>query len=238
MAFMERHSRANVQGQDLSMDLGLRAYMLKIYNYMGLGLMVTALVSYGVSHSETMMNLLFGNIFLTLICIFAPLGLAFYLQARLNAITADRAQLFFWVFSGLMGLSLSTIFLAYEETSIARVFLIAAGMFGGMSLYGYTTKKDLTGWGSFLIMGLIGMIIASLINLFLASTMVSFVLSCIGVVVFTGLTAYDTQRIKQMYCAQDSHEIRTKKSVIGALMLYLDFLNLFLSLLRIFGDRR
>ncbi len=212
--------------------------MLKIYNYIGLGLVLTGLVAYTVAHSEVMWNLLFGNLIISLMCIFAPLGLAIYLQVRLKSISASRAQFFFWLFSGLMGLSLSTIFMAYQEASIARVFLITAGMFGGMSLYGYTTKKDLTGWGSFLMMGLIGVILASVINLFIASSMLNFALSLIGVVVFTGLTAYDTQRIKEFYMASDSDEVRIKKSVMGALMLYLDFMNLFLSLLRIFGDRR
>jgi len=143
----------------------------------------------------------------------------------------------FWIFAGLMGLSLSYIFVAYTGASIARVFFITAGTFAAMSLYGYTTSRDLTGFGSFLIMGLIGLIIASVVNIFLASSALDFAISVIGVLIFTGLTAYDTQRIKSSYSEADDHQIGTKKAVMGALSLYLDFINLFLMLLRLFGNR-
>ena len=151
---------------------------------------------------------------------------------------ASTAQTLFWVYAGLMGLSLSFIFIVYTGTSIARVFFITAGTFAGMSLYGYTTKRDLSGWGSFLFMGLIGVIIASVVNMFLQSTVMHFVISVIGVLVFVGLTAYDTQAIKNIYSESDSDEVYSKKAVMGALRLYLDFINLFIMLLRLFGSRR
>tara|TARA_B100000282_G_scaffold130008_1_gene93154 strand:- start:43 stop:525 length:483 start_codon:yes stop_codon:yes gene_type:complete len=152
--------------------------------------------------------------------------------------SASKAQTVFWIFAGLMGASLSSIFLAYTGTSITRVFFITAGTFGAMSIYGYTTKRDLTKLGSFLFMGLIGIIIASLVNIFLKSSMMYFIISIIGVLVFVGLTAYDTQKIKNMYLASDSGELIGKKAVMGALTLYLDFINLFIMLLRLFGQRR
>ena len=168
----------------------------------------------------------------------APLGFVFYLSARLHRISFSKAQALFWLFSGVMGLSMASIFLIYTPVSIARVFFITAGTFAGMSLYGYTTKKDLSGWGSFLFMGLIGIIIASIVNIFLKSPMLFYVVSWIGVLVFVGLTAYDTQRIKEMYYATDTVEISGKKAIMGALKLYLDFINLFIMLLHLFGQRR
>ena len=169
----------------------------------------------------------------------APLGFVFYLSARLHKISFSKAQTMFWLFAGVMGLSMAYIFIAFTPASIARVFFITAGTFAGMSLYGYTTKKDLTGWGSFLFMGLIGIIIAMIVNIFLQSSYAWFyVISCVGVLVFVGLTAYDTQRIKEMYYASDHPEISGKKAIMGALKLYLDFINLFIMLLHLFGQRR
>ena len=168
----------------------------------------------------------------------APLGFVFYLSARVHKMSLSSAQITFWIFSAIMGLSLASIFIVYTQASIARVFFISSGTFAAMSLYGYTTKKDLTKLGGFLFMGLIGIIIASLVNLFFQSSAVHFAISVIGVLVFVGLTAYDTQRIKEMYYAGDSESARGKKALMGALRLYLDFINLFIMLLRLFGQRR
>ena len=167
----------------------------------------------------------------------APLGIVFYLSARVNKMSFSSAQTWFWVFAGVMGLSLASIFILYTQTSIAKVFFITAASFGALSLYGYTTKKDISGWGSFLFIGLIGIIIASIVNIFLHSSGLSFAVSIIGVLVFAGLTAYDTQRIKEMYVSSDGSEVAGKKAVMGALALYLDFINLFLMLLRLLGNR-
>jgi FtsH-binding integral membrane protein len=168
----------------------------------------------------------------------APLGVVFYMSFGIAKMTAAKAQTTFWVFAALMGASLSSIFLMYTGASITRVFFITAGTFGAMSIYGYTTKKDLTKLGSFLMMGLFGIIIASVVNIFMKSTMMYFVISILGVLIFVGLTAYDTQKIKNMYMASDSGELMGKKAVMGALTLYLDFINLFIMLLRLFGQRR
>jgi len=168
----------------------------------------------------------------------APLGLVMWLSFGINRMQASTAQAIFWLYSGLMGLSLATVFLVYTGTSIARVFFITAGTFAAMSLYGYTTQRDLSKFGSFLFMGLIGIIIASLVNLFIASSALQFAISVIGVIVFTGLTAWDTQQIKEMYFASDGYEVAGKKAVMGALRLYLDFINLFMMLLQLLGARR
>jgi FtsH-binding integral membrane protein len=168
----------------------------------------------------------------------APLGVVFYMSFGIKNMTASKAQGTFWVFAALMGASLSSIFLIYTGASITRVFFITSGTFGAMSIYGYTTKRDLTKLGSFLMMGLFGIIIASIVNMFMKSTMMYYVISILGVLIFVGLTAYDTQKIKNMYLASDSGEIMGKKAVMGALTLYLDFINLFIMLLRLFGQRR
>ena len=169
----------------------------------------------------------------------APLGIVFYMSFGINKMSAAKAQTVFWVFAGLMGLSLSWIFIGlYWAYSVTRVFFITSATFGAMSIYGYTTKRDLTKLGSFLMMGLIGIIIASVVNIFMKSTMMYFVISILGVLIFVGLTAYDTQKIKNMYSASDTGELMGKKAVMGALTLYLDFINLFIMLLRLFGQRR
>mgnify|MGYP003324294013 FL=1 len=168
----------------------------------------------------------------------APLGVVIYMSFGIAKMSSSKAQTTFWVFAALMGASLSSIFLVYTGASITRVFFITAGTFAAMSIYGYTTKRDLTRLGSFLMMGLIGIIIASVVNIFMKSTMMYFVISIIGVLIFVGLTAYDTQKIKNMYLVSDSGEVMGKKAVMGALTLYLDFINLFIMLLRLFGQRR
>jgi FtsH-binding integral membrane protein len=218
-------------------DAGLRAYMLRVYNYMASGLALTGLVAAGVASSPTAIHTIFGTGLFWVVA-FAPIGLVFFLSARVHAMKASTAQALFWVYAGLMGLSMAAIFLQFTGASVARVFFITAGTFAGMSLYGYTTRKDLSGFGSFLFMGLVGLIIASLVNLFLASSLLQFIISAAGVLVFTGLTAYDTQKIKEMYLDADGGEVATKKAVMGALQLYLDFINLFIMLMNLLGDRR
>ncbi len=228
-------SGARAQAADI--DAGLRQYMLRVYNYMASGLALTGAVAYGISTSQAAMQLIFGTGLFWVVAL-APLGLVFFLSARINKMQASTAQTLFWAYAGLMGLSLASIFIAYTGTSIARVFFITSSVFAGMSLYGYTTKRDLSAWGSFLFMGLIGIVIASLVNIFLQSSAMQFVISVVGVLVFVGLTAYDTQAIKSIYLESDSADTHTKKAVMGALRLYLDFINLFIMLLTLFGDRR
>jgi hypothetical protein len=222
-------------------DQGLRAYMIRVYNYMASGLAVTGVVAYTTATlattNEAFAQLVYGSP-LKWVIIFAPLAMVFYLSARINSMSVSAAQISFWVFSALMGLSISSIFLVYTQASIAQVFFITAASFGALSLWGYTTSKDLSGWGSFLFMGLIGIIIASLVNLFLQSTGLQFAVSIIGVLVFAGLTAYDTQRIKEMYSVNDDGSVTGRKAVMGALSLYLDFINMFMMLLQLFGNRR
>ena len=232
------------------MDEGLRAYMLKVYNYMATGIFLTgiiALISFKISVVTDANGAIvsftdFGNALffsgLKWIVMLAPLGIVFYMSFGIKKMSAAKAQTVFWVFAALMGLSLSWILLVYTGVSVARVFFITSATFGAMSIYGYTTKRDLTKLGSFLMMGLIGIIIASLINIFMKSSMMYFVISILGVLIFVGLTAYDTQKIKNMYVASDSGELIGKKAVMGALTLYLDFINLFIMLLRLFGQRR
>ena len=229
-------------------DEGLRAYMLRVYNYMASGVAITGVVAYLIytmSVEQTGAGLqltafgsfMFASAFKWVV-IFAPLAMVFYLSARINSMSLNGAQTAFWVFAALMGASISSIFLIYAGESIARVFFITAASFGALSLWGYTTKKDLSGWGSFLFMGLIGVIIAMLVNLFIASSALQFAISVIGVLVFAGLTAYDTQQIKEMYYVGDDGTVAGRKAVMGALRLYLDFINLFMLLLLLFGGRR
>ena len=189
------------------------------------------------ANTPVLMNAIYGTPLMWVVML-APLGMVIFLSAKIQTMSAAAAQATFWIFSVLMGMSLASIFVIYTGTSIARVFFITAGVFGAMSLYGYTTKRDLTGWGSFLFMGLIGIILASIVNWFLQSSALEFAISVIGVLVFVGLTAYDTQKIKNEYVATDSGELMAKKSIMGALRLYLDFINLFIMLLQLFGQRR
>ncbi|MDQ0317233.1 Bax inhibitor-1/YccA family protein [Amorphus orientalis] len=244
-------------------DQGLRAYMTKVYNLMAIGLAVTGLVAIGAFYmavtgdagsaaqmsgggaaqiGQGMYLTSFGLALyaspLKWVVMLAPLGMVFFLSFRVQNMSVSGAQTAFWVFAALMGLSLSSIFLVFTGQSIARVFFITAASFGALSLYGYTTKKDLSGWGSFLFMGLIGIIIASLVNLFIGSSALQFAISVIGVLVFAGLTAYDTQQIKEMYYVGDDSSVAGKKAIMGALRLYLDFINLFMMLLQLFGNRQ
>lgn len=224
------------QAYDASIDTGLRNYMLGVYNYMTAGVAITGLMAYVVSTQPAVMQAIFGT-GLSWIVMLAPLAFVLVLNFGINRLSASATQLLFWAFAAVMGLSLASIFVVYTGTSIARVFFITSAAFAGLSLYGYTTKRDLTGFGSFLVMGLIGIIIASIVNIFLESSALQFTISVIGVLVFAGLTAYDTQRIKSMYYEGDNTETMTKKSVMGALSLYLDFINMFLMLLHLFGNR-
>ena len=218
-------------------DEGLRSYMLRVYNYMGSGLALTGIVAYVVAHTSLYQALFSSGI--GFIVMFAPLGIIFFMGSKIKTMKPSTAQTLFWVFSILMGASLSYVFLTYTATSIVRVFFITAATFGAMSLYGYTTKKDLTSWGSFLFMGLIGIIIASVVNIFMQSSMMHTIITYAGVLIFVGLTAYDTQKIKEMnILGNEGTDEDTKEAIRGALTLYLDFINLFLMLLRLMGDRR
>lgn len=229
-------------------DEGLRAYMVQVYNYMAGGLALTGIVAY-LTFTSAVANVgggrtltAFGQAIysspLKWVIMLAPLGFVLFLSVRVGRMSLGAAQLSFWLFAAVMGLSLSSIFLVFTGESITRVFFVTAAAFGGLSLYGYTTKKDLSGWGSFLIMGVIGIVIAALVNIFLQSSALQFAISVIGVLVFAGLTAYDTQRIKDTYyeIAGDA-TMAAKTAIMGALSLYLDFINMFVSLLQLFGNR-
>jgi uncharacterized protein len=231
----------------VAVDQGLRAYMLRVYNYMALGLAITGAAALGtfvmaVDRSGGVAKLTaFGNLIYTSplkwVVIFAPLALVFLLSFRIDKMSVAAAQATFWIYAALVGLSLSVIFLVYTGQSITQVFFVTAASFGALSLYGYTTQRNLSAMGAFLFMGLIGVIIATLVNLFLQSTMMQLIISIVGVVVFAGLTAYDTQRIKEMYLEADDEVAAGRKAVMGALALYLDFINLFMMLLQLFGRR-
>ncbi len=245
MAEFDRPTMAARAGTAAVIDEGLRSYMLKVYNYMTIGLVVTGVVAYGAFASafDSAGNLTgFGEAIylspLQWVVMLAPLAFVLVLSFGIAKLSTPVAQLLFWAFAAVMGLSLSSIFAVYTGGSIARVFFITAGTFGAMSLYGYTTKRDLTQIGSFLIMGLIGIIIASVVNIFLASSALSFGISIVGVLVFVGLTAWDTQKIKNSYNEGFGADVLAKGAIMGALSLYLDFINLFLMLLRLFGNQR
>lgn len=214
-------------------------FFSKVYGWMTAGLLLTALVSMLTLSSEAMLNLIFGNKMVFYGLIIAELGLVVALSAAINKISATVATLMFLGYSALNGVTFAAIFLVYTQSSIASTFFVASGTFASMSIYGYFTKRDLTGWGSFLFMGLIGIIIASVVNIFLQSEMIYWITSYIGVFVFVGLTAYDTQKIKQIGQAGFTDgEHQQKSAILGALRLYLDFINLFLMLLRVMGTRR
>ena len=245
-----RYAQGTTVGRAEVIDQGLRAYMIRVYNYMASGVAITGVVAYAIYAMSVVTGadgtitgltpfgqFMFASAFKWVV-IFAPLALVFFLSARINSMSLSAAQISFWAFAALMGASISSIFLVYAGESIARVFFITAASFGALSLWGYTTSRDLSGWGSFLFMGLIGIIIASLVNLFIGSTALQFAVSVIGVLVFAGLTAYDTQQIKEMYSVNDDGSVSGRKAVMGALRLYLDFINLFMMLLQLFGDRR
>ena len=232
----------------VGIDEGLRSYMLRVYNYMAIGLGITGVVAFltyqlatGQTDTGAVGLTAFGLAIYTSplkwVVLFAPLAMVFFISAKVPSMSVSGAQLAFWVFAALMGLSLSSIGLVYAQSSIARVFFVTAASFGALSLFGYTTKKDISGWGSFLFMGLIGIILASVVNIFLASSALQFAVSVIGVLVFAGLTAYDTQQIKEMYFEGDGEAVAGRKAIMGALRLYLDFINLFMMLLHLFGNR-
>ncbi|MGV6871659.1 Bax inhibitor-1/YccA family protein [Pseudochelatococcus sp. B33] len=248
------HGAARAGSAEL--DQGLRAFMLGVYNNMVLGLAITGLASLGVflaavtSDPAAAVANVGGGLFLTQfgyalfatplkwVAILAPLAMVFFISFRIERMQAGTARALFLVYAALMGVSISSIFLVYTQASIVQVFFITAAAFGALSLYGYTTKRNLSGMGSFLVMGLFGLIIAMVVNLFLQSSGLQFVLSILGVLIFAGLTAWDTQRIKEMYYELDGGEVAMKKSVLGALSLYLNFINMFLFLLQLFGQQR
>ncbi len=234
---VELKQKTYSQSHSTTIDQGLRDYMMKVYNYMTSGLAISGLVAWGFSQSPTLMGAIYGTA-LQWVVMLAPLGFIFFLGARLQKMSLSAAQMTFWAFAAVMGISLSYIFIVFTGVSIVRVFLITSCTFAAMSIYGYTTKRDLTKFGSFLMMGLIGIIIASIVNLFLQSSAMQFVISCVGVLVFVGLTAYDTQRIKSTYYQVAGTAFAGKAAIMGALTLYLDFINLFIMLMQLFGQRR
>ena len=217
-------------------DEGLRQHMLRVYNYMGLGLVVTGLVAFLVSSTPALYVPIFSSP-LKWVVMLAPLAFVMLFSFKMQTMSAASAQAMFWAFCAVMGLSLASVFLVFTGTSIARTFFIAATMFGATSLYGYTTRRDLTQFSSFLIMGLIGVVIAALVNIFLASSALQFAISVIGIVVFLGLTAWDTQTIKEQYAENFDSESRQKMAVWGAFSLYLNFVNIFQLLLNFTGER-
>ncbi|WP_332713550.1 Bax inhibitor-1/YccA family protein [Pelagibacterium mangrovi] len=255
MAQYDRQTVAGRVGTAAAIDEGLRSHMLRVYNYMGIGLVVTGLVAFFANQMAvtadasaaaaqladgtylTQWGVLLYTSPLMWVVALSPLAFVLVLSFGINKLSFGAAQATFWGFAAMMGLSLSSIFMVYTDASIAKVFFITAATFGAMSLYGYTTKRDLTGMGSFLMMGLIGLIIAMVVNIFLASSALDFVISAVGVLIFVGLTAYDTQKIKEAYAENIGHEGLGKLALMGALTLYLDFINLFMMLLRLFGNR-
>ena len=236
---------AQTADQAAIVDQGLRTFMLRVYNLMASGVLLSGIVAYAVANSSlqsmfyaTAAN---GGLSLTLLgwaAILSPIAFVLVLSAGINRLSYGSAQAVFWAFAAVMGVSVAQIFLVFTGASVARVFFITAATFGAMSLYGYTTKADLSRFGSFLMMGLLGVVIASVVNIFLASSALQFALSIIGVLVFVGLTAYDTQRIKESYVEGHDHETAGKLALMGALTLYLDFINLFMLLMQLFGQKR
>ncbi|HEY1475325.1 MAG TPA: Bax inhibitor-1/YccA family protein [Pseudolabrys sp.] len=237
-------------GQAAAIDAGLRAYMIRVYNYMAAGVALTGVVAW-LTYSQAVVTNVAGKIVgltpfgqaiysgpLTIVLFLGTLGIVFFMSFRINKLQASTALALFMLYAGLLGLMLSSVFLAYTGASITRTFFISAASFGALSLYGYSTQRDLSPIGSFLVMGLFGLILAMLVNMFLKSTGLDFAISAIGVLIFAGLTAWDTQKIKEMYDANDDGTVSGRKTVMGALTLYLDFINLFLFLLRFLGDRR
>jgi FtsH-binding integral membrane protein len=243
-------ARGGFADRTAAVDAGLRAYMLRVYNYMGAAVALTGVVAWLCFQNAVVTNEAgaitgmtpFGQFILggytPIILMLATLGLVFFISFRINTLQYTTALGLFMLYAALLGAALTSIFVAYTGASVARVFFISAASFGALSLYGYTTQRDLSAMGSFLIMGLFGIIIASLVNIFLKSSGLDWVISVLGVGIFAGLTAYDTQRIKEMYDSMDDDGTIGRKAVMGALSLYLDFINLFLMLLRLVGDRR
>ena len=234
--FMNQGQNAATQA---GFDSGLRSFMLRVYNYMAVALGVSGAIAYFASTSDALMSTIYGNTILRWAVMLAPLGFVLFLSFRINKMSFKAAQTTFWIYSAMMGLSLSYIFLVYTGASVAKTFFIAASMFGAMSLYGYTTKRDLTAMGSFLIMGVIGLVIAMVVNMFLQSNLMGMIISGLAVIIFTALVAYDTQKLKTIYYqVAGNSEQAGKAAIMGALNLYLDFINLFIPLLRFVGERR
>ena len=250
-----RAQSTNTAQTGVEVDEGLRAYMLRVYNLMGLGLAITGIAALGLATlattndpsaaaaqmgNGTMLTSLGVALYsspLKWVIMLAPLAMVFFLSFKIQSMSVPTAQTTFWAFAALMGASISSIFLVYTSASIVQTFFITAASFGALSLYGYTTKRDLSGMGSFLFMGLIGLILASVVNIFLASSALQFAVSFIGVLIFAGLTAYDTQRIKTMYYEGDASDTMGRKAIMGALSLYLNFINMFMFLLQFLGNR-
>ena len=232
-----QRTQSPFQSRALTYDAGLRAFFQKVYNIMAGGLVVTGAVAYGVAQSPQLLHAIFGNQITAMIVMFAPLAFIFlgFTPGRMQRMSSSALTLMFFAFSGVLGLSLTSIFLAYSHESIARAFFIAAAMFGGMSVFGYTTKKDLTGMGSLMIMGMWGVFIAMIVNMFVHSSAIQFATSVIGVLVYTGLVGWQTQSLKQTYAEGAGREANAKLAVVGALGLYLDFINIFMFLLRLTG---
>jgi len=235
---MEDYSKPTYASKD-AIAAEQQRFMVRVYNWMGAGLAVTGVTSFFVSHNEALVRMIFSNRALPLILMFILMGISFYLNSRIQKMSVSQATGIFIAYAGLWGVALSFIFIAYTASSIASTFLITAGTFGAMSLYGYTTKKDITSWGSFLYMGVVGLFIASLTNYFLMNETIYWITSYIGVFIFVGLTAYDTQKVKEMnVLGNEGTDEDTKEAIIGALTLFIDFIMLFVYLLRIMGDRR
>jgi len=232
----DRQTMSQADARVSQYDVGLRKYMLGVYNYMAAALALTGIVAMLASTSAPLMNLIHGTP-LKWVVMLAPIGVVLFISVRINKMSAKAAQMTFWAYASLMGLSLSYILLAYTGVSVARTFFITAISFGALSLYGYTTKRDLSAFGSFLFMGVVGLMLASLVNLFLQSSMMHMIISAVGVLLFAGLTAYDTQKIKDIYDHMDNSEIAGKKAIMGALTLYLDFILMFQFLLSFLGER-
>ena len=238
-----RNYQGRVQTGEM-IDQGLRSYMLKVYNLMALGLAITgvaAFLSFQFAFADGQLTAFGQAIYLSplkWVVILAPLAMVFFLSFRINRMSVSAAQTTFWIYAALVGLSLSSLLLIYTGQSVVQTFFITAASFGALSLYGYSTKRDLSAMGSFLVMGLFGLIIASIVNIFLGSSALQFAISVIGVLIFAGLTAYDTQRIKEMYYEADGAEVMGRKAIMGALTLYLDFINLFMFLLQFMGNRK
>lgn len=232
---------ASAGAREIAYDAGLRSYMLSVYNYMASGVLLTGIVALAFANSPYM-SLLFNPAGrpsgLGWIVMIAPLGLVMWLSFGINRISEATAKGLFWAYAVLMGLSLSTVLLIYTGASVAQTFFASAAAFAGLSLYGYTTKRDLSRFGTFLIMGVVGLLVASLLNMFMRSGPLDLVISLLGVLLFAGLTVYDTQKIKSMYFQVQGSSMIGKTVIMGALQLYLDFINMFMFLLRFMGDRR
>jgi FtsH-binding integral membrane protein len=226
--------------ESVAFDAGLRSHMLSVYNYMASGVLLTGIVALGMVYTgavQSLFNSQGGMTPLAYVLMFAPLGLVFWLSFGINRMSTGTAKLVFFAYAGLLGASLSTLLLVYTGSSVAQTFFATSAAFASLSLWGYTTKKDLSGWGSFLLVGLVGLIVASIINLFWPSGPLGLAISAIGVLIFAGLTAYDTQTIKSMYFTVRGTGAEGKSAIMGALKLYLDFINMFLFLLRFMGSR-